>query len=76
MEERRLGYSLLKMNREKKVLLEQKRAKEIQVAKYSRPQLMDQAGKKQFTFQKVQQNQIIHLSGADLDRKSLNKKEL
>lgn len=62
MEERRLGYSLLKLSREKKQLIDEKRAKEVQLAKYSRPQLMDQAGKNKIHLQKAQPNQIIHLS--------------
>lgn len=63
MEERRLGYTVLKLNRERKVLLEQKRAREISLAKVTRPQLLESMAQSKFTLKKIQANQIIHLSG-------------
>lgn len=64
MEERRMGYSVLKVTREYKKVLEEKRVKEISLAKVTRPQLLDHMAQQRFTLKKVQANQIIHLSGA------------
>ncbi len=63
MEERRLGYTVLKLNRERKILVEQKRNREIALAKITRPQLLESMAHSKFTLQKVQADQIIHLSG-------------
>ncbi len=64
MEERRIGYSVLKLTREHKRVWEEKRAKEITLAKITRPQLLESVAQEKFTLKKVQANQIIHLSGA------------
>lgn len=64
MEERRMGYSVLKLTREHKKVLEEKRVKEIALAKITRPQLLDHVAQQKFTLKKVQANQIIHLTGA------------
>ena len=63
MEERRLGYSLLKLNREHRESLEQKRSLEVQLAKITKPQLLDHMAQSRLTLKKLQSNQIIHLSG-------------
>ena len=63
MEERRMGYSVLKLTREFKKVNEEKRGREIQLAKVTRPQLLDHMAQSRFTLKKVQANQIIHLSG-------------
>ena len=63
MEERRMGYSVLKLSREHKKVLEEKRVKEISLAKITRPQLLDSMAQQKFTLKKVEANQIIHLSG-------------
>lgn len=63
MEERRMGYSVLKLTREYKKVYEEKRTKEISLAKITRPQLLDSVAQQKFTLKKVQANQIIHLSG-------------
>lgn len=63
MEERRLGYALLKLTREHRDVLEEKRTREIQLAKITRPQLLEHMAQKKFTLKKVTANQIIHLSG-------------
>jgi hypothetical protein len=65
MEERRLGYSILKLNSEYKKLVDQKRSLEIQLAKVTRPQLLDTWAQSKLTLKKVDSSQIIHLSGAD-----------
>jgi hypothetical protein len=63
MEERRLGYSLLKLNREHRFALEEKRDHEIKLAKITKPQLLDHVAQSRLTLKKLQSNQIIHLSG-------------
>lgn len=63
MEERRMGYSVLKLTREYKKVQEEKRNKEIALAKVTRPQLLDKVAQSKFTLKKLQPNQIIHLSG-------------
>lgn len=63
MEERRMGYSVLKLTREYKKNIEDKRVREIALAKVTRPQLLDRMAQSKFTLKKVQANQIIHLSG-------------
>jgi hypothetical protein len=62
MEERRLGYSVLKLTRDYKKANEEKRSHEVLLAKITRPQLLDHMGQSKFTLKKVQANQIIHLS--------------
>jgi len=63
MEERRMGYVVLKLTREHKKVLEEKRTREISLAKITRPQLLDHVAQQKFTLKKVQANQIIHLTG-------------
>jgi cell division protein FtsL len=64
MEERRLGYSLLKINAEYKKIVDQKRNLEMQLAKASRPQVVDNWAQRKLTLRKLESNQIIHLSGS------------
>lgn len=75
MEERRMGYSVLKLTREYKKIQENKRGKEISLAKVTRPQLLDHVAQSKFTLKKVQASQIIHLSGP-VDKPFLAKKDL
>jgi hypothetical protein len=75
MEERRMGYSVLKLTREYKKVQEEKRTKEISLAKVTRPQLLDHVAQSKFTLKKVQANQIIHLSGP-VDKPLMAKKDL
>jgi hypothetical protein len=63
MEERRLGYSILRANQEYKKFVDQKRGYEIQLAKITRPQLLDSWAQRKLTLKKVDSSQIIHLSG-------------
>lgn len=67
MEERRLGYSILKLTRTHKQAIETKKNLEIQLAKFTRPQLLEKMAQQRFTLKKVQSNQIIHLSTPNLD---------
>ena len=70
MEERRLSYSLYKLNREYKNELEEKRKQSIQLAKLTRPQNVENIAQNKMDLKKVQKSQIIHLSGADVIKKS------
>ena len=70
MEERRLSYSLYKLNREYKNELEEKRKQSIQLAKLTRPQNVENIAQNRMDLKKVQKSQIIHLSGADIIKKS------
>src|SRR5688572_22254438 len=63
MEERRLGYGMLKLNTEYKKVVDQKRNLEMQLAKITRPQLVDNWAQRKLTLRKVDSKQIIHLSG-------------
>lgn len=63
MEERRMGYVVLKLSREHKKAWEEMWVKEIALAKVTRPQLLDTVAQQKFTLKKVQANQIIHLTG-------------
>ncbi|WP_291515595.1 hypothetical protein [Bdellovibrio sp. ArHS] len=77
-----MGYSVLKLTREHKKVWEEKRTKEIALAKITRPQLLDTMAQQKFTLKKVQANQIIHLSGpvaSDVEKvvnKDIAKKDL
>lgn len=62
MEERRMGYSVLKLNKEYKKVLELRRTREIHFAKLNRPQFLDQMAQTHFTLKRAQSKQIIHLS--------------
>lgn len=74
MEERRLGYSILKLNQEHRLLQEEKRAKTVLLAKINRPQNVERMAQKRFPLKKIQSNQIIHLTGGMpvADQKRLN----
>lgn len=65
MEERRMGYSVLKLSREHKQVWEQKRVKEIALAKVTRPQLLDSVAQEKFTLKKIKSEQIIHLRDSE-----------
>jgi hypothetical protein len=80
MEERRIGYSVLKLSRQHKKILEEKHVKEIQLVKVTRPQLLEHMAQSKFTLKKIQADQIIHLSGSTVSAASevhvVGKKEL
>ena len=73
MEERRLGYEILKANSEYKKLVDQKRSYEIILAKVTRPQLLDSWAQRKLTLKKIDAHQIIHLSieGGSFSRKEM-----
>lgn len=68
MEERRLGYSVLKLSRDYKKDLEEKNVHEIQLAKVTRPQLLEHVAQSKFTLKKIQADQIIHMSVGPLSQ--------
>lgn len=73
MEERRLGYVILKMTHEQRQIVEEKRVKTMELAKLTRPQHVERMAQSKFTLKKVQSNQIIHLTGTEnLAAKDLN----
>lgn len=74
MEERRLGYTLLKLSRVHREILEEKRGREIQLAKITRPQLVERMAQHRFTLKKVTANQIIHLPGNGMRTASANER--
>lgn len=62
MEERRLGYVILKLEKEQRVLLNQKRMKEVTLAKLTRPQHVESLALKHLTLKRAQPHQVIHMS--------------
>ena len=72
MEERRMGYVLLKLSHEQREIIEVKREKSMQLAKVLRPEHVERMAQSKFTLQKVQANQIIHLTGPSEASRGLN----
>ena len=66
MEERRIGYSILKLNKEHRKVIEEKRVKTMQLAKLTRPQHIERVAESKLTLRKVTNSQIIHLTGSTL----------
>lgn len=66
MEERRMGYAILKLTREQKSGIEKSREKTIQLARVLRPQQIEKTAQSKFGVRPVQAHQIIHLTGAPL----------
>lgn len=63
MEERRMGYEILSASRVQKRLIEERRLKEMQLAKMTRPQQVERLAATKLTMRKIQASQIIRLSG-------------
>lgn len=63
MEERRAGYMNLKLARQHRGLLDQKRGLEIQLAKITRPQLLEKVAQDRLTLKRANAGQIIQLTG-------------
>jgi|GEM_PF-584675 len=80
MEERRLGYVLLKINRESKKLQQEKRQKEIALTRVTRPQLVESLAHQKLTLKRIQPKQIVHLTSAEVasveDTQLVAKKDL
>lgn len=62
MEERRMSYVVLKQMREYKKTKEIVKQKEFQLAKMTRPQLVETVAKEKLTLKRATQAQIIHLN--------------
>ena len=62
IEERRMGYELLKLSRQQRLLVEEKRVKTIRVAKLLKPQQIERIAHSRLTMKKIGQNQIIQLN--------------
>lgn len=58
-----MGYALLKLTREQRKVIEERRQKSIQLAKITRPEHVEKLAQSRMTLRKVQANQIIHLTG-------------
>lgn len=56
-----MGYVLLKLTREQRQVIEEKREKTISLAKLTRPQHVEKMAQSKLTFKKIQSNQIIHM---------------
>ena len=64
MEERRMGYVLLKLNREQRDIIEERRQRSSLLAKITRPEHVERIAQSRMTLKKVQAKQIIHLTGS------------
>ena len=64
MEQRRIGYAILKLTRDQRAVVETKRVKTIQLAKVTRPQHIEKMAQTQLTMKKISAKQIIHLTSA------------
>lgn len=62
MEERRISYVVLKLTYEHKKVTEIEKQKEIQLAKLTRPQLLENVATQKLTLKRATASQIIHLS--------------
>src|SRR5437870_957779 len=62
MEERRLSYVVLKMTQEHKKTIEIQKQKEIQLAKLTRPQLLESMALHRQNLKRATPSQIIHLT--------------
>ncbi|NUM59549.1 MAG: cell division protein FtsL [Bdellovibrionaceae bacterium] len=63
MEERRLGYQVFYLTKEVKKTEQEKRVKEIELAKLNKPSRLMQYAKDRLTLQKPEMDQIIHIAG-------------
>jgi cell division protein FtsL len=63
MEERRRGYELLRSEKEFRALKEQSSQKKSQLARLIRPEHIEAIAGSQGSLQKIQNQQIIHLTG-------------
>lgn len=64
MEERRMGYALLRLNREQRKVVEERRQRSSLLAKMTRPEHVERVAQSRMTLKKVQAKQIIHLTGS------------
>lgn len=60
-----MGYSILKLTREQRQIIEEKRIKAIELAKLRRPQNIESMAQKKMSLKRVSAQQIIHITGSD-----------
>ncbi len=65
IEERRLGYSILRVRKEYKRMSEEVKRKEVEIAKQTRPQILEQMAQDRFSLKKTENNQVIYLPEED-----------
>lgn len=63
MEERRMGYLTLKLNRQHRQVLDDKSSLEIQLANLTRPQFLERVAQDRLTLKRAHAGQIIQLTG-------------
>ncbi|MBX3016735.1 MAG: hypothetical protein KF767_02510 [Bdellovibrionaceae bacterium] len=64
MEERRLGYSILKMSRAYKAKVDERRALEIRLAQATRLEKLENMALNRLTLKRAQSHQVIYLNDA------------
>ena len=57
-----MGYSVLKLSREERVLRDQERVQTIQLAKMTRPERLQAVAQGRLTFKKAESGQIIQIT--------------
>lgn len=62
MEERRLGYQTFYLSKELKKIEQERRLKEIELARVTKPSYLMQVAKSKLTLKRPEMNQIIHLA--------------
>ena len=65
MEERRLGYQVLKLEREQRTLVNQRRGKEIQLARLTKPQHVKRVAQQRLSLKKTEAHQVIHMNASE-----------
>lgn len=63
MEERRLGYQIFYLSKEVKKMEQERRLKEIELAKVTKPSYLMQVAKSKLTLKRPELDQIIHIAG-------------
>lgn len=63
MEERRMGYQIFYLSKEVKKIEQERRLKEIELAKVTKPSYLMQVAKSKLTLKRPDFDQIIHLAG-------------
>lgn len=65
MEERRLGYQVLKLERQQRNLVNQRRMKEVQLARMMKPQNVKKIAQQRLTLKKTESHQVIHMNSIE-----------
>lgn len=69
MDERRKTYELLKLTRQHKQVVDEKRLKNIHLARLIRPQQIEKVAQDRLTMRRVRADQIIHLTASEMPMK-------